>query len=268
MKLTVLQMTQSILNDMNSDSVNNLNDTHESEQIAEIIRATYYEMLGNRSWPHLKQLFQLTGLGDITQPSTMVLPVELSEMSWLRYNKKKVDSTRDFYQPVQYLQPQDFVDHSNGRNTDQDNIIRVQVDGVTVLVRTDVQPTKWTTFDEQFIVFDSYNSAVEDSMQASNTQCQGYINPAWEYDNDFVPDMTAEGFPSLLAEAKSTAFIMLRQESNPKAEQRARRQSRWLSRKSWIAEGGVRYPNYGRRATMSGQRQNPLLDKNDPTPTS
>ena len=34
--------------------------------------------------------------------------------------------------------------------------------------------------------------------------------------------------------------------ANQKAEQKAARQQRWLSRKAWRIEGGIEYENYGR----------------------
>jgi len=35
--------------------------------------------------------------------------------------------------------------------------------------------------------------------------------------------------------------------ANQKAEQKAGRQQRWLSRKAWRAKGGILYENYGRK---------------------
>lgn len=73
-----------------------------------------------------------------------------------------------------------------------------------------------------------------------------YMMPKWEHRDDYIPDLPSEAFSALIEESKSTAFLTLKQMANEKAEQKARRQQRWLSQKSWQAKGGVRYENYGR----------------------
>ena len=59
MRMTLLEIVQDVLNDIDSDNVNSIRDTVESEQVAAIVKSCYFEMIGNRNWPHLKKLFQL-----------------------------------------------------------------------------------------------------------------------------------------------------------------------------------------------------------------
>jgi hypothetical protein len=66
-------------------------------------------------------------------------------------------------------------------------------------------------------------------------------------EDDYVPDLPIDAFPLLFEESKSTAFVTLKQSTNPKAEQKSSRQNRWLSRKAWRAAGGVTYEDYGRK---------------------
>ena len=40
-KMTVLEMVQDILNDMDSDEVNSINDTIEAQQVANTVRTVY-----------------------------------------------------------------------------------------------------------------------------------------------------------------------------------------------------------------------------------
>jgi len=53
MKLTLLEIVQDIMNDMDGDEVNAISDTIESQQVAQIVKTTYLEMMANRNWPHL-----------------------------------------------------------------------------------------------------------------------------------------------------------------------------------------------------------------------
>ena len=59
MQKTLLQIVQSILDEMDADNVNSIGDTIESIQVASIVRDCYEELLSNRNWPHMKQLIQL-----------------------------------------------------------------------------------------------------------------------------------------------------------------------------------------------------------------
>jgi hypothetical protein len=72
MKKTLLEMTQDILNDMDSDEVNSISDTVEAQQVANIIKTCYNEMISNRDWPHLRKLVQLDSLQTLRSPTTYV----------------------------------------------------------------------------------------------------------------------------------------------------------------------------------------------------
>jgi hypothetical protein len=112
-----------------------------------------------------------------------------------------------------------------------------------------MSPSFWTSFDDDYIVCDSYDAQVDDTLQSSKTQVLAYMEPLWVHNDTAVPDLPSEAFPALLEEAKSTAFLVLKQMANQKAEAKAQRQQRWLSRKAWRTHGGVRYENYGRRSS-------------------
>jgi hypothetical protein len=47
-KMTLLEMTQDILSDMDSDEVNSINDSVESLQVAQIIKTTYFNIVNGR----------------------------------------------------------------------------------------------------------------------------------------------------------------------------------------------------------------------------
>ncbi len=85
MKKNLLEITQAILNDLDSDIVNSIDDTVESQQVAAIIKACYNEMISNRNWPHLKKLLQLDALGDVTKPNYLMVPETLKELITFSY---------------------------------------------------------------------------------------------------------------------------------------------------------------------------------------
>lgn len=249
MKMSLLDMTQDILSDMDSDEVNSIDDTTESLQVAQIIKTCYFEMIGNRNWPHLSKLIQLDHIGVLSKPNYLKLPVNLKELSGFKYLKQRSADSVSSYQDVKFLYPDEFLNLINGRNTTYDTVQSVTDFGGSVLpIYNNADPTYWTTFDDVYLVTDSYNSTLDDTLKKSKTQCTAVINPTWTREDDFIPDLPIEAFPALLEEAKSTAFFVLKQMPNQKAEQKASRQNRWLSRKAWRAQGGVRYEDYGRKS--------------------
>ena len=53
MKKTVLEIVQDIMNDMDSDKVNSISDTVESQQIAQTVRTVFESMVTNLSLIHI-----------------------------------------------------------------------------------------------------------------------------------------------------------------------------------------------------------------------
>lgn len=246
-KLTLIEMVQDILNDLDSDEVNHIDDTIEAQQVAQIIKTSYYEMLGHRNWPHMNKLIQLEASGTLSRPNYLILPENLQELSYFKYDKAKADATDINIQDVKYKEPDDFLRYISGRKSSADNVDTVvDTSGTQLLIFNDQAPSYWTSFDDMYLVTDSYDKSVDDTLKKSKTQAQAYLIPIWNRIDSFVPDLPAEAFPALLEEAKSTAFVTLKQMANQKAEQKSKRQQTWLSRKAWRAAGGVKYENYGR----------------------
>ena len=262
MKMTLLDIVQDILNDMDGDEVNSIDDTFESQQVAQMVKSTFYAMMSNRNWPHLKRPIQLSASGDPALPTHMSLDQDVTELSFINYNKAKAGETRKKYQPVQWLAPDDFLVRINRLNNDADNIdVITDPTGVELLIRNDLAPSHYTSFDDTNLVFNSYDSSVDTTLQSSKVQAHAYVSPQWLAEDGFTPDLPDEAFTALLEEAKSRASIKLKQQEDPKAEQESRRQQRWLSRKSWRVSGGIQYPNYGRNGGKSST--NPYFDKNN-----
>ena len=251
-KLTLLEMVQDILSDMDSDAVNSIADTVEATQVAKIIHTTFWEIIDDSStWPHLRKLVQLDS-AVAAAPTHMRLPTAVRYINWIKYNRRPSGETRARYEDITYLDTGEFINLLNTRNTDNSNVqsvIDIGSGGVELLILNDTAPQYWTSFDDDYIVFDSYDSAVEDTLQNSKTQVLCVEEPAFSdyMDDDFIPDLPSQAFSYLLAESKSVAFNALKQSPNAKEEQRATRQKNRLASQKWRHSGGIIYPNYGRK---------------------
>lgn len=248
MKMSLLEMVQDIHNDLDLDFVNSIDDTVEAAQVAQIIKTTYFAMMSNRNWPHLRKLTSLTPSNNSARPTHMSVQDDVKELEFVNYNCVKSGDNRLRYQPMKWLEPEAFLRKSNALNTNNANTsIVIDPTGIELQILSNKNPEFYTSFDDKTIVFDSYDSDVDSTLQESKIQAMAYVMPTWSATDSFIPDLPEEAFISLLEEAKSKASLKLKQASDQKAEQESLRQRNWLSRKAWKVHGGIKYPNYGRR---------------------
>jgi len=246
-KMTLLEMTQDILSDMDSDEVNSINDSVESLQVAQIIKTTYYNIIDGRDYDFLYELFQLDASGTSSRPTHMKLPENIIDLKYIKYNCKTLTDTKDKYLKIKYLMPEDFMEVVDKRNSSKSNVTVVtDPTGISINVMNDKAPEYFTSFDDENLVFDSYDSQVDTTLQNNKTQCHGKRSVAFTLLDSFTPDLPVQMFSYLLAEAKSTAFVTLKQMANAKAEQVSVSQKRRMSQDAWRVKNGIHYPNYGR----------------------
>lgn len=258
MKMTLLEIVQSILSDMDGDEVNSIADTAESEQVANIVLNTYRAIVSHTTWPHTRRAVALIPNSDSRYPTHLTVKEELKELISVRYNKAKVDDDRLLYKELDWVDPDDFLRRTNNRNSTKANVEVVNdYSGIQLLIMNDKAPDFYTSFDDVVLVCDSYDNTVDTSLQQSKLQAQGYIIPDFSLEDSFIPDLPADAFSLLLEESVSRAQYKLRQFQDTKSEVESQKQSRWLSRKSWTVEGGIRYRDYGRKNSRGVQRIQP-----------
>ena len=248
---TVLEIVEEILSDLDCDSVDSYTDTVEGEQVYSIVKATYFNLMASRMWPHLRQGVQLTALGAPT-PTHLSLDTRVKELCFLNYDISENTATRKDYQAMKYLAVDEFL-HKTNQEDDSSSEVDVIVDtsGIEIMVRNNQAPKYFTSFNDEEIVLDAYDSEVGTALLSTRVQAQAYIVPLWDSLSEgdaYVPDIPEEAVRVLVESAKSAASLKLTQTPDQKAEQESVRQQRWLSRNSRRVNGGtINYPNYGRR---------------------
>lgn len=247
-KKTLLDIVQDILSDMDSDEVNSINDTVESLQVARVVRSTFDNVITGREYPHKNTLLKLQASLDVTKPTHMKLPENVIELLSLNYNKKKLADTKEKYSKVTYVSPDEFILKTNYRDSSADNVLVVEEADVDLFILTDTAPSFFTSFDDEWLVFDSYDSLVDSTLQESKTQCFGKVQPEFLMEDDFIPDLPIQLFPYFINEAKSTAFLVVKQMPNQKAEQHSVSQRRRMSQDAWRLTKGIQRPDYGRKS--------------------
>lgn len=213
MKRTLLELTQSILNDLDSEPVNSITDSEEATQVASVIRDTYFNIVAARATPEHDQLLKLTALANTAKPTHFTYPTNCKEIRVFEYDNKEVY----WKDPLKFLQ--DMPD------PDAEDVLTVTdpIGTTNLYIKTNKNPKYYTSFDNQYIVCDSYDDTVESTLQASKTRCWGVIYPTFTMSDSFVAELDEPMFPYLLAEAKSVCFSLFKSGSDPKIEQAARR---------------------------------------------
>jgi len=250
-KMTVLDIVQDILSDMESDEVNSISDTTEALQVAQIVKSAYLDLMLRSYQPHLRNLFSLDATSSST-PTYMKLPTEVMEIEDILYDKRASGDTNSKFLKVTYLDPTDFLLKVNALDSDNSDVDEITgIAGLVLKVKNDTVPTYWTSFDDEYIIMDSYDSATESNLQSSKTQLLGYSEPTLALTDGAVPDLPAEVFPFLVSEAKRHCLAKLTQveRTDPaylEEVRRNKRQNTWLQRKKWRAHTQSKYPDYGR----------------------
>lgn len=243
---TLLEIVHRILIDMKSDTVNSIFDTEEAEEVAHHVRATYQALMSNSKWDHTRRLVGFISYSNHKLPTHMYLPDYVKALVGINYNTSA--NTKRNYVSVKYLEPDAFLMKLNKRDSDKDTIqIVVDPSGVELLIASNKNPEYYTSFDDRTVVFDSFNSDVEDVLQKDKIQAWAYIMPEFTIADSFVPDLPTDMFSLLIEEATSRCQFKIREVQDGKSEQEAGRQRRWASRESWRTKESSIYPDYGRK---------------------
>lgn len=254
-KYTLLEMTQFILSSLDSDEVTDIDDTVESKQVVDVIETTYWDIISKNSLPEHFDFFSLTETSAST-PTIMTLPTASLDLAWIKYNQQLSTETAVNYQEVTFQPMDTFLSRMYALNGDESTVTSysytVGSDPFTLMALNDRPPLYFTTPDDTTIIFDSFDSDEDTFLQASKTMVYGQKLPVFTRSNSFICDLDTKQFSLLFNEAKSQAFAELKQVTNAKAEQRAR--------KAWITSQPTkraittprseldRAPNYGRIA--------------------
>lgn len=250
-KLTILSFVQQIAEAIEADEIDTLGETLEADAILTILQQTYNEVLDRRDWEFLRDRvvqLDLRAAGD-TKLNFLTIPPSVTAIQCLRYLSKAGK-----YVDLQYLEPCDFIAKLHARNPSDANITTVtNDDGIPLYVVNDNAPQFYTSFDEESIAFDAFETVRGIGNQIADTVIVGNIKPT----ADFVTPTATLPIPErmhslILNEAIATANYRLRQTSDPRSERLARRQNikmRELEPRTTRDQSEI---NYGRR-TRSGR---------------
>lgn len=257
MKYTLLAMTQDILASMDSDQVNSINDNIESQQVAKVIRTVYNDIITRADLKELKVLFNLTASGTSAQPTLMTIPNNIIAIEWVKYNKIRDGDTDADWQPVYYLALDQFMELMLSYKVSTGNITNFtytpSIGGSTLqfYCQNDIAPTWYTTIDDNQLIFDSYDSDVDTTLQSSKTTCYGQQTVTFSMTDTYIPPLEDHQFMLLFNEACARCHAEIKQAANLEAKAEGRKQWIHLQKTKESTPQKVpalnKLPNYGRR---------------------
>lgn len=225
MRYTLLELVQRILGAMDSDEVSTISQTPDALEVANIIKECYFDIVSKADLPEHKGIYQLDASTDSTKPVVMTLPSNALDAYTVKYNNTTV--ANPVWYDVHYLALADFLQIINANDTSLSTVdtMELVINGgdFTFKFRTDVPPTYYTSFDDRMMIFDSYDSSVDSTLQKVKTFCYGGILPIFTMEDTYIPDLDPRQFQFLLQEAKAQAFVEQKQTPNPTAERKARK---------------------------------------------
>lgn len=263
MKYTLLEMVQDVLSSMDSDEVNSINDTTESMQVARIVRSCYFDVVSVKL-PELTTLYQLNATTDPTKPVMMTLPSNVHSIMTLKYDKATVDHPDQDFTMLTPLTNEDFFNMTHMLSLSEDNVasmeLNIQGDLFNFLYRTDKHPDYYTVIGDDTFLFDSFDSTIDNTLQKSKTFAIGEKESVFNLTDSYVIDLDESQHIWLLNEAKTLAFVEMKQSQHPVAERTAKRQ-RIKAQKdksiqnNWKLYYNTQLPDYSRK----GNRPTPRI---------
>lgn len=251
----LLEYVQDILSSMDSDEVNSIGDTVESMQVATIVKNCYEEIIAHIELPEEYTLFHLDPSNNADKPVEMHIPSNISNIEWIKYDKITTDLNYQQLIQIQYLPKEDFLVLVNSYNEANTNVLKYTLEteggNFELLCLNDKHPNYFTTFDNNTVVFNSYDNTMDTTLQSVKTLCYGKKNFDFQMSDNYIPFNEKRYEPLLFNASKAQAFADLKQISNMKAEAAEKRgRIKIQSDKYSVPFGRPAYDNikgYGRR---------------------
>lgn len=245
-KKTVLEYVQSCLSVLESDLVDGIADTQESTQVAELLKDTYAEFIQRQDWSFLHRAIALTSAADTALPTKLTVPEDVRKVETVWYNIA-TDGTLNRRELV-WLSPRDFLLRTANGASATRTLCTVD-NQIQFYIQNDRMPVHYTSFDDNAVFFDSFDSDVEDTVTSARISAWGVFVPQFEVDDDFIPLLPDNMVPMLQSTLNATASLHFKQQPNLPDEKRVARQLSRLRRKESALnnEFGTYYKNsFGR----------------------
>ena len=253
-KLTLLSVVNFYMDYTDGFRVATIDDTIESQQLASICEKVFHDVVNDVFSNNLTEnIMQLESLADSTKPNYLRLPDTASRIkdSKVMYNVTTGEAGATTLNNVQikYVRPQDFLDSVGLRSTNQTNTqVVTDFSGYQMVIQNKSAPQFFTTFDDEHLVFDSFDSDVDSVLQSSKSGILTSEQRTFTQSDVYVIDLPEWFHQTYLNIVIAEASEALREEPIPGIARKARLGIVRARSKERIGSQGIetRKRNYGR----------------------
>ena len=227
-KETLLEIVQRIAEYIDAGTVNSITDTRESMQIAKIVSETYYDLLLRNE---IAVEYNFYKPDSIVEPTTKPNYFKLKQPAITINSVRYKNETTDKYTELCYVTPEEFISSrinlskTFNKDTNEPQWIDVtDFSGVEYRIQNNKHPSYYTILNDEYIVVDSFDLSVEDTIQESKVIIYGKFMPSFVLEDDFIPNINTIHFPTLLSMSKIAAGAELKEWMSPQEYNKARKQ--------------------------------------------
>lgn len=228
MRYSLLEAVQLILSSMDSDEVNSISDTVESNQVALILKSVYYDIATDVGLTEHDTLVELNASLDPTKPVLMTVPTNVVNISSIRYDVREDGDEYADYRYLIYRPFDEFYQYQTNLRVEDNSVAEMSItlhgEDFPFMYMTDRNPQYYTSIGENWVIFDAIDTSVDLTLQKSKTLCTATIYPPFTLEDNFVPQLDPTQFSYWINKAKTRAFNELKQQINQESAAEARRQ--------------------------------------------
>lgn len=201
-KKTLLRVVQDYVTFVDGFPVDSIFDSEESQQAALIAQHVYDTIVDkNQDLPFETVVRSLDSSGDDTRPCVLAIPSEIRRIHtaeiWYNTAEEGVE-----WKPVRYLRPEEFLKLPDMQYfSSESNKQVMEVNGTQFVIRNDKSPDYCTSFDQQEIIFDSFDSNIDTTLQESKTKVIATQVPVFLIQDNFeipLPERMHSGYTDLV----------------------------------------------------------------------
>lgn len=248
--MTLLEAVQVCLQYSGSFEVSSIFDTDESERTATLAKEVHSRIQSRiRDNQFSSRASTLESVIDpLSAPNYLRIPddVQRVQESIIRYNVSDVATPQ--YRTLKCVSNQEFFDLVSRGTGDNYVLVTDPSGGATYNVRSDKDPEYYTTFDGEYVAFDSWNLSKETTLHEQKSLVVVNEADTFLIDDDFIiplPDHLLPGFQDMLL---NEYFENVLEEARPTV---ARRANAFIAKlqQDHRTMGGIQKPKrrYGRR---------------------
>jgi len=247
MARTLNYTVQRVLEKLDLDAVDSINDSQDAILVAREAEDTFFDLVSRNEWPERYDLIEVESVSDTNLPTALRLPTKVLRVSSLRYDTTDPSTdTADEIKNLEQLDPEDFLDLVYSRRSDSDEVTEATYKGSPLYLLNNQAPTYFATFDNEFIIMDSWIQTVETTVQGSKTIARASAVPVWEHDDDYAIPLDNVTYPLFLAELTSACSVYLNGAQSLEDERRRRLGISRMRRKAFRTDKDIKKNLYGR----------------------